>query len=212
MSTEGHDDFAFESIPGLPEHLPRDEQMLWQGRPEWWALTKQALGFWWVTVYFALLGLWRFATISDQLPLTEALLGLVPLAVFWAVVALVLVVIGRVQARATVYTVTNRRVVMRIGAALTITLNVPHSQIANAEAAIRKDGTGTIAFETLGKTRINYVVAWPHVKPWHFKTRLALRCIPDAKHVAALIAEHAQARLAEPKLEKVAAGDPVPAE
>ena len=54
-----HDDFAVEPIKGLPEVPPKGEQILWQGQPDWWALTKASLGFWWVMGYFAFLALWR---------------------------------------------------------------------------------------------------------------------------------------------------------
>ena len=39
-----HDDFAIEPIPGLPERPPQGEEILWQGRPNWWALAKSACG------------------------------------------------------------------------------------------------------------------------------------------------------------------------
>ena len=32
----GHDDFAFDRMPGLPERPPRGELILWQGRPDTW--------------------------------------------------------------------------------------------------------------------------------------------------------------------------------
>jgi hypothetical protein len=97
------------------------------------------------------------------------------------------------------YTVTTSRVAMRIGAALTVTLNLPYRQIANASLDLRRSGHGTIALETMGETRLSYLVCWPHVRPWHMKKpQPALRCIPDARKVADLISEAAEARVAEP--------------
>ncbi|MEL7000229.1 MAG: photosynthetic complex putative assembly protein PuhB, partial [Pseudomonadota bacterium] len=102
-----------------------------------------------------------------------------------------------VQARATVYTVTNRRIVMRIGAALTLALNLPYRWIGKADLRLRRQGTGTITFDLLGETRFSYLVCWPHVRPWHVqKTQPAFRCIRDAEHVAGLIAEHARTEIA----------------
>ena len=83
------------------------------------------------------------------------------------------------QARATIYTMTTARVVMRIGAALPVTFNLPFAQIGAAILDLRRDGTGTIALDTLGETRISVLVAWPHVRPGHWaKTQPALRSSP----------------------------------
>jgi len=192
-----HDDFAVEPIKGLPEVPPEGEHILWQGKPDWWALTKASLGFWWVMGYFAFLTLWRFVTVIDQMPLVQAMAASLPFVIMAAIVAALLAFSAWVQARCTVYTITNRRVAMRIGAALTVTLNIPYSQIASADLDQRKDGTGTIAFKTLGETRLSYLVCWPHVRPWHFTTQPALRCIPDAKRVAQLLAIHAEERVGQ---------------
>jgi len=37
-----HDDFAFDPVKGLPEHLPQGEVMLWQGSPHWQSLALRA--------------------------------------------------------------------------------------------------------------------------------------------------------------------------
>ncbi|WP_412507199.1 photosynthetic complex putative assembly protein PuhB, partial [Roseovarius sp. SYSU LYC5161] len=118
-----------------------------------------------------------------------------------AVVSALLTAIGVVQARSTVYTITNRRVAMRIGAALTVTLNLPFTQIRNAELSRRPDGTGTIAPDLMGGTRLSYPVCGPHVRPWVLRrTRPALRCIPDAATVARLLADAAEARINTPRV------------
>lgn len=199
-----HDDFEIEPVPGLPERPPEGEQILWQGKPDWWALSKEALSFWWVAGYFAVLTLWRFISVVDLMPLGQAIGASMPFVLLGAVVCGLLALFAYIQAKLTMYTVTTSRVAMRIGAALTVTLNIPYRQVGNASLDLRKGGTGTIAFETLGETRLSYLVCWPHVRPWHMKkTNPALRCIPDARKVADLIGEAAQARVSEPKLERM---------
>ena len=115
-----HDDFAIEPVRGLPERPPEGERILWQGRPDWWALTWQALSLPWVAGYFLALALWRFVTLIDTAPLSSAFASAFPFVIMGAVVCALLMIVGFVQARATVYTVTTRRVAMRIGAALTV--------------------------------------------------------------------------------------------
>ena len=198
-----HDDFAIEPVEGLPERPPEGEQILWQGRPNWWALANESLNLYWVAGYFMLLAAWRFMTVIDQVTFGKAIWASLPFLIMGGVVCALLVVIAIVQARATMYTITNRRVAMRIGAALTVTLNLPFTQIKNADLDLRKSGTGTIALDLLGDTRLSYLVCWPHVRPWVMRhTQPALRCIPDARHVAGLLAEAAEARISVPQISR----------
>jgi hypothetical protein len=197
----GHDDFQIEPVEGLPERPPAGERILWQGRPDARALAVEAMSLKWVAGYFALLTVWRFVSVVDLLPLGQAIGAAVPFVILGAIVCGLLSLVAFVQARHTMYTVTDARVVMRIGAALTLTLNLPYTQVSNAMLDLRKRGTGTIALETMGDTRLSYLVCWPHVRPWHIKnTQPALRCIPDADRVARLLAEAAEARVSMPKV------------
>lgn len=198
-----HDDFAVEPVRGLPEALPRGEEILWQGQPDWWALAKEALAVRWVAGYFVAFAVWRAVVAGATLPFWEAVRTGSPFLVMGAVACLLLVAIAWAQAKATVYTITNRRVAMRIGAALTITLNLPFKWIGAASLDLRRGGTGTIALRLIGSTRLSYLNTWPHVRPWRMaQTEPALRCIPDAARVARLLAEAAETRLAEPVIER----------
>lgn len=106
-------------------------------------------------------------------------------------------------ASTTIYTLTNRRVALRIGLLVTLNLNLPHSQIANAMLATTSSGHGNLAFEIKPGTSVSYLMIWPHVRPWHLKrAQPALRCIQDAGHVAQLFAEAAESRISEPVLER----------
>ncbi|WP_297770319.1 photosynthetic complex putative assembly protein PuhB [uncultured Roseovarius sp.] len=208
-----HDDFAVEPVPGLPETPPEGERILWQGKPDWWRLSVEALSLPWVAGYFGVLAAWRFITLIDQMPLVTAFAAALPLVIMGAVVCAMLMIVGYVQARATVYTVTNRRVAMRIGAALTVTLNLPYTQIGRADYRPGKRGTGTIAFDLMGDTRLSYLVCWPHVRPWVMRrTQPALRCIPEADRIAAMISEAAETRIATPRVERATARPAMAAE
>jgi membrane protein YdbS with pleckstrin-like domain len=194
-----HDDFAVEPVKGLPEKPPAGEVILWQGRPDTWALAKEALNLWWIMGYFALLAVWRVAASAADYPFGQALTHAIPFVVIGAITAGIILLIAWVQAKATVYTVTSARVAMRVGAALTITLNLPYTRIEAADLDLKKSGTGTIAFRTAGETKLSYLVLWPHVRPWHAKhTQPALRCIPDAERVARMIGEAVETRMAQP--------------
>lgn len=194
-----HDDFDQEPINGLPELPPEGEVILWQGRPDWWALTKESLNLYWVIGYFLFLFAWRFIVMSDQYTLAQAISGSFPFIILGAITCALLIITAYVQARATVYTITNRRVAMRIGAALTVTLNLPYTQIANATLDLRKGGTGTIALDLIGDNKLSYLVCWPHVRPWVMRqTQPALRCIPDAANIAEMLSDAAEKRVSSP--------------
>jgi hypothetical protein len=207
-----HDDFAVEPVRGLPERPPAGEEILWQGRPDTWRLAVEALNIYWVAGYFVVFFGWRALVAGATVSTWEAVKIGSPFLVMGALACAILWLIALLQARATVYTVTNRRVAMRIGAALTVTLNLPYKWIGAANLDLRQGGTGTIALSLTGETRLSYLNTWPHVRPWRMKrTEPALRCIPDAERVAKLIAEAAAARLNEPEIRRVpqAAARPV---
>lgn len=204
MKTMHHDDFKFEPVPGLPEALPEGEHILWQGRPDSLRLAKDAWKLNWVLGYFALLAVWRVGASSNAYPLTEAMAHGIPFLIGGVLAGLILYVMAVVQARSTIYTLTNKRVAMRIGAALTMTLNLPYVQIKNAELMTRKSGLGTISFELMGDTRLSYLMTWPHTRPWRFaQTQPAFRAIPDAARVAAIFADAAEARVSEPQITRI---------
>jgi hypothetical protein len=89
---------------------------------------------------------------------------------------------------------------MRIGAALTVTLNLPFTEIENAAIASGSKDFGTIVIDTKQTTKFSFLVLWPHARAWHFKKpQPSLRCIPDAAQVAKILSNAAKARLIEEK-------------
>jgi hypothetical protein len=215
MSRDHHDDFASEPVWGLSERLPEGERILWQGQPAWWPLVKESLSFWWVVGYFVFLFAWRTVAGAATESWAESATAASFFLVLGLIVCALLVIVAVMQAKSTAYTITNRRVVMRIGAALTMTLTLPFRKIANASLGLRKDGHGSIALELMEDdgARLSYIMTWPHVRPWKMKhTQPALRCIPDAKKVAAILSEAAETAVSEPVIERIPATQPVAAE
>lgn len=207
-----HDDYATEPVRGLPERPPTGEELLWQGRPASLALARDAFKVTWVAGYFIALAIWRAAAVSDGSP-ASVIAVMLPYLVIGLVACGILYLMAWIQARSTVYTITTARVAMRIGAALTVTLNVPFKQVGTATLAAKRNGTGSIALETLGDTRISYLVCWPHVRPWRFaKTQPTLRCIPNAAEVAKILADAAETRINQPVIARVMPGMAVAAE
>ena len=186
IQNQGHE-YEFEPQYGLPERLPADEQILWQGSPDAKALAISAFHMRKLSIYFVLL------TLACAWPAIETGAGpwAMLLAVKWivplTVVAMVSVwILAFMTARTTVYTLTNKRVVMRLGIVLTVTFNLPLKRVSAADVRDLAGGFGDISLALTGEDQIAWVHLWPSVRPWRFsKTEPTLRAIPDSRAVAA---------------------------
>jgi hypothetical protein len=195
-------DFSFEPQPGIPAPLPEGETLLWQGKPQATALARDAYKINWILGYMVALALWRAGASWADGGVPLALATLLPYLALAAAGYAVVYLLAWVQARAAVYSITTARVILRIGAALPVTYTIPFTRIATASLAEAPGGTGTIAMELKGNQRIAYAILWPHARPWHLRQpQPAFRCIPDARQVARLLADAAQARVNEPVIE-----------
>lgn len=183
-------EYEFEPVRGLPERLPAGERLLWQGSPSWRALAIRAFHVRKVGIYFAILLAWRLLVgWRDGEALREAVLGaawLVPLAL--AAIGF-LCALAWLTARAAVYTITDRRVVMRVGVVLEIAFNLPLASIEGASVQVHRDGTADIPLELGAGDRIAYAHLWPHARPFRVrKPEPMLRCVPDGERVASVLA------------------------
>lgn len=190
-------EFEDEPVRGLPEALPPGEELLWQGTPRWGTLARRAFHVRTVAFYFGLLVVWRMGAeyAASQSVETALKVG----AWFVALAAVVIGLIGLIAylfSRTTVYTITSKRVVMRIGIAFMVALNLPFREIEAADLKRYPDGTGDIYLRLVGARRLSYYVLWPHVRPWRTaQTEPAFRAIDDVGQVAALLGKaHAGAR------------------
>lgn len=176
----------FEAAEGLPEALPRGERLLWQGRPQVLALARQALHADAVAAYFGLLAAWRLASgLYDGQGWARAgadALGLL----LPAVLALsLLLMLAWLMSRTTAYTLTNRRLVMRIGIVLSITFNLPLKRLARVDLRRRAKGYGDLVLTLKPGDRIAYPHLWPHARPWQLKNpQPMLRALPDVDALA----------------------------
>ncbi|WP_428374625.1 photosynthetic complex putative assembly protein PuhB [Lichenicoccus sp.] len=173
---------------GLPGPLPAGETLLWQGCPDWRVLLRRALHVRLVIGYFAILmGCCLFEAVSHGSYLMwfslATLAGLAPLVIGIQALFAYLV------ARTTVYTLTDKRIVLKLGVALSMSINLPFKAIEAASLRLNPDGSGDIPVLLEGLTRIGFTQLWPHVRPWRMnRVQPMLRAIPDARRVAQLLA------------------------
>ena len=181
----------FEPEHGLPERLPGGERILWQGAPDWRALALRVFHVRKVAIYFAALVALRVLLMLDD----GAGPAAVAISALW-LVALGLLAIGLLaclawlSARATVYTLTERRIVMRIGIVLTLTFNIPFSRVVAADFRPQSGDRGDIALRLTAHDRIAWLHLWPHARPWRVaRPEPMLRALPQAAMVARLLSE-----------------------
>lgn len=180
---------GFEPVPGLPERLPEGETLLWQGRPGWWGLARGALHVRGIAAYFVLLALWRGAGItSEGGGAHEAASGAATVLLIGALPVAFLLAYAWFSARGSVYSITNRRVVMRVGVALPVTINLPFALVESAALTRRADGSGDIVLRLAGPQRASWIAHWPHLRAWRFtRPEPMLRALPDAEAAAQIL-------------------------
>ncbi len=171
-----------EPIRGLPGDLPPGEAILWQGAPDAWVFARSALGARWIGGYFAVLVGWALVGGTPMGALLTAGFGVVAMGLIYGFAALV--------ARTTVYTITNRRVVLRIGAALSKCINLPLVKLGGADLRNLGAGYGDIALSLDGPSMLGYAMLWPHARPFRLaKPQPMLRALPDAAEAAGILAK-----------------------
>lgn len=191
--------------------MPRDENLLWQGRPDARALAVRVFHVRLVAIYFALLSAARVVIdVSDGRSWFDAAMAGSQLAIPLAAGLVLLCGLALLYSRTTRYTVTNRRLLLQFGAVLPMTLNIPFKQIASAAVKEYADGTGDLPIAVISEKRLAFLLLWPHVRPWRLtKVEPMLRCVPDARNVADLLTK-ALTTASSPAPEPVVTAMPVP--
>jgi Bacterial PH domain len=186
----GHE-HEFEPQHGLPETLPAGETLLWQGSPDWHMLARRAFHLRKLTFYFAAMVLLRAGFVFNDTGSAAAAASAAVGPLSLAVLALGLVaLLAWLSARSSVYTLTDKRVVMRIGIVLTLTFNLPYKRIAAAGLHLDAGGSGDIPLALLPPDHIAWLHLWPHARPWRVaRAEPMLRCVPDAARVARLLSQ-----------------------
>ncbi|MEY3969931.1 MAG: hypothetical protein RI968_319 [Pseudomonadota bacterium] len=187
--TNHEHEHEFEPEYGLPERLPANERLLWQGSPVAALVFRHVFHGRGIAFYFLLILVVRSALEWEQTGSLAAALGastwLAPvfalgLLLFWAMSVLV--------AKTTVYTITDRRLVFRIGIVLNLSFNIPLHRVRSADVRRLPNGAGEICIDLLEEDKIAYPHLWPHARPWRLShPQPMMRALPAVESVAALL-------------------------
>jgi len=184
-----HDDFDFEPIRGLPAQLPKGEQLLWQGAPDWKSLAVHAYHVRKVAAYFGLLVVWRIGMgLYNGHSAVDMGVSCLLLVTFGAIAIGVLSFLAYLNARSTVYSITSARVILRHGVAVPLTMTIPFRLIDTAYLKTHRDATGDIAFKLPAQERIGYLISWPHVRAGKIThTQPSFRSLADGRRAAEVL-------------------------
>ena len=177
-------------IAGIGEPLPAGETVLWSGAPVRRMVARRVCHVRALTGYFAALCALVFGVQLRSLGAGPATLNTLAMVGMGATVLAFAWVFATLLARSTVYAVTDRRVILRVGVAIPAVLNVPLDRIGAVDLRRGPDGTGDVVLTLTGADRIAYLLLWPHARPWRYAhPQPALRCIADAEAAGIALAQ-----------------------
>ncbi len=188
----------FEPIRGLPGDLPEGETILWQGAPNWLTLAEQAFHIRAVATYFAAMLVWRTAgaVIGGVAP-TKAVVSAAAVTPIALLAIGILAFMAWLNSRTTVYTITNKRVVLRFGAAIPKAINFPFGIIESAALKPLGKTDGDLALSLKAPNKIAFLQLWPHARPWRLAApQPTLRALPNARAAANILAAAMEAEVA----------------
>ena len=163
--------------------------MLWQRSPVWQSYGRRVFHIYKIALYFGIIIAWVAGSALLSGGLADAwrsMMWTVPPAL--AVIA-ILSVLAWSYGRTTVYTVTNKRVIIQSGLAFTTAINLPFSKLQSADMSAFGDGSGDIQLTMTGP-RILYSMIWPNCRLFALKRPLpVLWAVPEPQEAAQIMGE-----------------------
>ncbi len=181
----------FEAQLGLPEKLPKGESILWQGAPDFKAVALRVFHMRALLIYFGILLAYRlFSGVYDGDAIASLGMAMLWMTLLSATCLGLVAYFAHLICSTTLYTLTDRRIVMRIGIVLNMTFNLPLSKIQSAGLSVGENGIGDIPLKLDSSSKIALFHLWPHAKPGAWANpEPMLRCIPDSQKVASMLSD-----------------------
>ena len=174
---------------GLPEHLPEDERILWQGQPTADFIRKLTKG--WVRSLAAISAVIFLLQVlaAAGLTYTEIARNTLVLSMPFWILATAIHYIARSAAHATVYTITDKRVTFRTGFIMRTSTNIPFQAIAKVGVSRNADDSYDMPIGTRKGEQIAYAMLWPNLQ-WTspIKAVPAMRAIAQNEPAADILA------------------------
>ena len=178
----------FEAPKNILDAIPNGESILWKGRPSLWGFSWNLFGLKWITFYLSILSVVSIARFFASDFHTAFYIDFLPFFLSGIFASIILIGLAAIQAYSTVYIITENRVIIKTGAALSFLISMPFKKIKEVNLQKRGASIGTISFELFSKKRVPYISCWPSVRPWKFKkTQPAFSCVRSVDEVATIL-------------------------
>ena len=178
----------FEAPKNILDAIPNGESILWKGRPSLWGFSWNLFGLKWITLYLSMLSIVSVARFFASDFYTAFYVDFLPFFLSGIFASIILIGLAATQTYSTVYIITENRVIIKTGAALSFLISMPFKKIKEVNLQKRGASIGTISFELLSEKRVPYISCWPSVRPWKFKrTQPAFSCIGSVVEVATIL-------------------------
>ena len=178
----------FEAPKNILDAIPNGESILWKGRPSLWGFSWNLFGLKWITLYLSMLSIVSVARFFASDFYTAFYVDFLPFFLSGIFASIILIGLAATQTYSTVYIITENRVIIKTGAALSFLISMPFKMIKEVNLQKRGASIGTISFELLSEKRVPYISCWPSVRPWKFKrTQPAFSCIGSVDEVATIL-------------------------
>jgi len=178
----------FEAPKNILDAIPNGESILWKGRPSLWGFSWNLFGLKWITLYLSMLSIVSVARFFASDFYTAFYVDFLPFFLSGIFASIILIGLAATQTYSTVYIITENRVIIKTGAALSFLISMPFKMIKEVNLQKRGASIGTISFELLSEKRVPYISCWPSVRPWKFKrTQPAFSCVRSVDEVATIL-------------------------
>jgi hypothetical protein len=195
-------------LEGISEALPDGERIRWRGKPQAALVARHVLRARAVVLYVAALVVLSVVTAIGELSGADLARVLVFPAIMAAVALGVLWAFAVLQARCSTYVITDRRVVMQVGIAIDMNINIPLRVVASGDVVRYADGTGAIALTILPAYKLAWLALWPHARTLEFKQPIPMLIgLADVDAAATALREAVLADQDAPLPATVAASD-----
>lgn len=156
-------------LDGISEALPPGERIRWRGKPTAGLIARHVLRVRAVSLYLAALVVLSVVTALGELAGADLARVLVfPLVLAGGALGM-LWAFAWLHAKCSTYVITDRRVVMQVGIALDMNINIPLRVVASGDVVRYKDGSGAIALTILPEYKLAWLALWPHARTLEFK-------------------------------------------
>ena len=185
----------FEVHKNILDAIPEGESILWKGKPSFWGFSWYFFGLKLLAFYLIILSVVFAARLTVTDFFTAFVVDFLPFLLSGILTSCILMALAKIQSQSSVYIITENRVIIKSGAALSFLISMPFKKIKAVNLQKRKGSLGTISFELNSGKRVPYISCWPSVRPWRFKkTEPAFSCIENVDEVATILRKSVMAR------------------